>query len=219
MQVYADRAEAGRMLGEKLGARARDPTVCVLALPRGGVPVAAEVARRLDAPLDVLVVRKVGAPGQPELALGAIASGDILVMNDSLLHYFSGSDQEIAATIDRERIELARRERTYRGDREPVEVRDRTVILVDDGIATGATMRAAIRALRERRARRIVVAVPTAPVDACAVLRREADEVVCLDMPEPFIAVGRWYRDFGQTTDEEVRALLEGARLDHTDPS
>ena len=212
MKVFADRVEAGRLLAEELSERAGDPSVCVLALPRGGVPVAAAVAERLGAPLDVLVVRKIGAPGQPELALGALASGDVVVMNDSLMPYFSGADQAIAATIERERAELARRERVYRGGHPPLDVTDRTVILVDDGIATGATMRAAVRALRDRGAKEVVVAVPTAPRDTCDTLRQEADEVVCLDMPEPFVAVGRWYQDFSQTTDDEVRTLLGDAR-------
>lgn len=208
MRIFKDRIDAGRALAEAVARRVAESDVCVLALPRGGVPVAAEVARRLGAPLDVLVVRKIGAPGQPELAVGALASGDVLVMNDALTPYFSGAEEAIEATVRRERAELARRERAYRGERPPLEVKGRTAILVDDGIATGSTMRAAIQALRERQARRIIVAVPTAPPDACEILRESADEVVCVDTPEPFIAVGRWYRDFEQTTDEEVRALL-----------
>lgn len=211
MQIYRNRVEAGARLAAALAARAGDPQVCVLALPRGGVPVAAEVARRLGAPLDVLVVRKVGAPGQPELAVGALASGDVLVMNESLTPYFAGMQREIEATVERERAELERRERSYRGDRPPLDVTGRTVILIDDGIATGSTMRAAVRALRNRGAGEIVVAVPTAPADTCEMLSALADEVVCLDTPEPFVAVGRWYRDFSQTTDEEVRALLSDA--------
>ena len=211
MQIYRNRVEAGARLAEALAGRAGDPQACVLALPRGGVPVAAEVARRLEAPLDVLVVRKIGAPGQPELAVGALASGDVLVMNESLTPYFAGMQPQITATIERERTELERRERTYRGGRPPLDVTGRTVILIDDGIATGSTMRAAVRALRDRGAGEIVVAVPTAPADTCDMLRNLADEVVCLDTPEPFVAVGRWYRDFDQTTDEEVRSLLADA--------
>jgi putative phosphoribosyl transferase len=211
MQIYSNRVDAGERLARALAERAGDPSVCVLALPRGGVPVAAEVARRLEAPLDVLVVRKIGAPGQPELAVGALASGGVIVMNESLMQYFTRMQPEIAATIERERLELERRERTYRGDRPPVDVTGRTVILIDDGIATGSTMRAAVRALRDRGAARIVVAVPTAPADTCEMLRALADEVVCLDTPEPFVAVGRWYDDFSQTTDDEVRALLADA--------
>jgi putative phosphoribosyl transferase len=211
MRVFADRIEAGRALAAALAGRVKTADVCVLALPRGGVPVAAEVARALDAPLDVLVVRKIGAPGQPELALGAIASGGVVVMNESILRLFAGS-RGIEQTVERERRELARRERAYRGDRPPLEVAGRCVIIVDDGMATGATMRAAVRAVRSRGADRIVVAVPTAPPDACDAMEREADAMVSVDRPEPFDAVGRWYADFTQTTDEEVRRLLEEGR-------
>jgi predicted phosphoribosyltransferase len=211
MQIFANRTEAGRALAHALEARVWANAVVVLGLPRGGIPVAAEVARALGAPLDVLVVRKIGAPGQPELAAGALASGDVIVMNDDVMAVFADSRREIEATIATERAELTRRERLYRGTRAPVEVAARSVILVDDGMATGSTMRAAIRALRKRNADEIVVAVPTAPAEACAAVRAEADEVVCLTTPSPFFAVGRWYEDFDQTSDTEVRRLLDAA--------
>jgi putative phosphoribosyl transferase len=183
----------------------------VLALPRGGVPVAYEVALALDAPLDVLVVRKIGAPGHPELAIGAIASGGARVVNESVVDELGLNDESIARAADAEKEELARRERTYRGDRPPVDVEGRTVILVDDGLATGATMRAAALALRAQNPARVVVAVPVAAEQTCAELRDDVDEVVCALTPEPFLAVGAWYEDFSQTTDEEVRELLARA--------
>ena len=205
---FRDRREAGRLLAAKLSAYANRPDVVVLALPRGGVPVAAEVARALGAPLDVFVVRKLGVPGHEEFAFGAIATGGVRVLNEDVVRALQIPDRVIDAVAAREQEELARRERVYRGDRPPLDVRGRTVILVDDGLATGATMHAAIRALRQQQPARIVVAVPTASPETCDELKRVVDEVVCATTPDPFYAVGLWYEDFSQTTDEEVRELL-----------
>jgi erythromycin esterase-like protein/predicted phosphoribosyltransferase len=206
--LFRDRREAGRLLAEKLAAYANRPDVLVLALPRGGVPVAYEVARGLGAPLDVFVVRKLGVPGYEELAMGAIATGGVRVLNDQLVERLGIGEQAIEAIAARERQELERRERLYRGDRPPPDVRGRTVILVDDGLATGATMRAAIEALRQQNPARIVVAVPMASPEACEEMKEKADDVICAITPEPFHAVGRWYQDFSQTADEEVGILL-----------
>jgi len=206
--LFRDRRDAGRLLADKLAAYANRPDVIVLALPRGGVPVAYEVARRLVAPLDVFVVRKLGVPGYEELAMGAVATGGVRVLNDQLVESLGIPDQMIDAVLSREQQELARRERLYRGGRPPPDVGGRTAILVDDGLATGATMFAAIEALRKQNPARIVVAVPTASPDTCEEMKRKADEVICAITPEPFHAVGRWYRDFSQTTDEEVADLL-----------
>lgn len=208
---FQDRAEAGRLLGQQL---ARDHTgadVLVLALPRGGVPVGFEVAEALDAPLDLMVVRKLGVPGQEELAMGAIASGGVRVLNDDVVSALSISPQVLDAVTAVERAELARRERVYRGERPSPEVAGKTVLLVDDGLATGATMRAAVAAVRQLRPATVVVAVPVAPRDTLDLLRRAADEVVCPATPEPFLGVGMWYEDFSQTTDDEVRELLARA--------
>ena len=196
------------MLAQKLAKYANRPDVIVLALPRGGVPVAYEVARALNAPLDVFLVRKLGIPGYEELAMGAIASGGVRVLNDQLVRALAIPDYVIEAVAQWEGKELARRERAYRGDRSPPDVRGRTVILVDDGLATGATMLAAVRALRQQQPGRIVVAVPTASPETCELLKGEADEVICAITPEPFRAVGFWYENFAQTTDDEVRDLL-----------
>jgi len=206
--LFRDRREAGRLLAAKLTAYANRPDVIVLALPRGGVPVADEVARALGAPLDVFVVRKLGVPGSEELAMGAVATGDVRVLNDQLVNRLGIPDHLIDAVAVREGQELARRERLYRGGRPPLDVRDRTVILVDDGLATGATMHAAIAALRQLHPARIVVAVPTASPETCEEMRAEVDDVICAITPEAFQAVGRWYQDFAQTTDEEVQDLL-----------
>jgi predicted phosphoribosyltransferase len=208
---FQDRREAGRLLAEKLGAYANRPDVLVLALPRGGVPVAYEVARALGAPLDVFIVRKLGVPGYEELAMGAVATGSVRVLNDELVRALSIPDYVIDAITAWEREELARRERLYRGDRPPPDVQDRTVILVDDGLATGATMHAAIAALRQQQPARIVVAVPTGSPETCDALRAEVDDVICAITPEPFHSVGLWYKDFSQTTDDEVRELLARA--------
>ncbi len=200
------KAKAERFLALHAG-----PDVLVLALPRGGVPVAYEVARALGAPLDVFVVRKLGVPGHEELAMGAVATGGVRVLNEDVVRGLRIPDPVIDAVTAVEREELERRERLYRGDRPSPDVRGRTVILVDDGLATGATMHAAIKALRQQQPARIVVAVPTAAPETCAALRREVDDVVCAITPEPFYSVGLWYEDFSQTSDEEVRELLARA--------
>lgn len=211
MTLYRDRSDAGHQLAERLGDYAGRDDVVVLALPRGGVPVAFEVAVALDAPLDVLCVRKLGTPGQPELAMGAVASGNLRVMNEDVLRFLDIDEETIEAVVQRELVELDRRERTYRGERTPVAVSRRTVILVDDGIATGATMRVAVAALRQRDPAKIIVAVPHGAEETCVELRREADEVVCLATPHPYIAVGTWYWNFAQVSDAEVSRLLERA--------
>jgi predicted phosphoribosyltransferase len=208
---FRDRVDAGRVLAEELARYADRPDVLVLALPRGGVPVGFEVARRLRAPLDVFVVRKLGVPGHEELAMGAIASGGVRLLNDGVVAVAGVSDAEIEAATARETRELIRRERLYRGDRPPPDVRGRTVILVDDGLATGATMRAAVAAVRRQGPARLVVAVPTASPDTCEELRAEVDDLVCARTPDPFYAVGVWYEDFSETTDDRVRELLERA--------
>jgi predicted phosphoribosyltransferase len=205
---FRNRTDAGRQLAEKLAAYANRPDVLVLALPRGGVPVAFEVARAFGAPLDVFLVRKLGVPGYEELAMGAVATGGVRVLNDEIVRGLGISEHEIDAVVARELRELSRRDRLYRGDRPPSDVAGRTVILVDDGLATGATMRAAIAAVRQQQPARIVIAVPTASPDTCEALKAEADDVVCAMTPEPFLAVGHWYEDFTQTTDDEVRELL-----------
>jgi predicted phosphoribosyltransferase len=209
--IFRDRAHAGRELAAKLSHYANQPGVLVLALPRGGVVVAFEVARALNAQLDVFLVRKLGVPGQRELALGAIASGGIRVLNEEVLQALPVSEEMIEYIAAAEQRELERREQVYRGGRPAPEVRGRTIILVDDGIATGSTMRAAVRALRQQQPERVVVATPVAPAEACQELAQEADEVVCLDSPEPFYAISQWYEDFAQTSDDEVRDLLERA--------
>lgn len=206
--MFEDRVDAGRKLGAALVARGDLRDAFVLGLPRGGVPVAAEVAAALGAPLDVLVVRKVGMPGHSELALGAIASGGAEFWNRELIDMLKPDPESLEHVLAQEHAELERRERGYRGAAPPPELRGVTVVLVDDGLATGATMRAAVAALRDLEPGRIVVAAPVAATEAVADLRREADEVVVLATPEPFSAVGRWYREFGQTDDETVRRLL-----------
>ena len=212
MRLLTDRREAGRLLGVELKSYSGRGDVVVLGLPRGGVVVAYEVAKVLNAPLDVYLVRKLGAPGQEELAIGAIASGGVRVMNEDLVDALSLSYAQIEAIAAREQVELERRERIYRGDSRPPELSGKTVILVDDGLATGASMRTAIRSLRSHRPGRIVVAVPTAPRSTCAALESEVDEVVCLMSPEPFYAIGQWYQDFTQTSDSEVVTLLGEAK-------
>lgn len=208
---FRDRSEAGQVLARELGAYARREGVIVLALPRGGVPVAFEVARTLQAPLDVFVVRKLGVPGHEELAMGAIAGGGVLVIEPSVIQDLGIPPDVVADVAAREEQERLRREREYRGDRPEPDVRDRAVILVDDGLATGSTMRAAVAALRKLQPARIVVAVPVAAPAACADLAPEVDEIVCARTPEPFRSVGSWYLEFSQTTDEEVRDLLARA--------
>jgi putative phosphoribosyl transferase len=209
--LFRDRTEAGRLLAAELTAYAERSDVLVLALPRGGVPVAFEVAQALHAPLDVFSVRKLGVPGQEELAMGALATGGVRVLNQDVVRTLRIPEETIAAVAAAEHKELRRQERAFRGDRPPLDVHDRTVILVDDGLATGSTMRAAIAALRQQGPRRIVVAVPVGAPDTCADFGREADEAICARTPEPFYSVGLWYDDFSQTTDKEVRALLERA--------
>jgi predicted phosphoribosyltransferase len=209
---FRDRYAAGRELAARLAGYANRSDVLVLGLPRGGVPVAFEVARALAAPLDVFLVRKLGVPGREELAMGAVASGGVRVLNQDAVRALHIPADVIAAVAAREEAELARRAQLYRGDWPPPDVRGRTVILVDDGLATGATMYAAATALRQQQAARIVAAAPVAAHEACTELRDVADEVVCVAMPEPFHAVGLWYEDFAQTSDQEVRELLLRAR-------
>jgi putative phosphoribosyl transferase len=213
--LYRDRREAGRQLAAKLAAYAGRPDVIVLALPRGGVPVAYEVARALGAPLDIFLVRKLGLPGREELAMGAVASGGIRVLNEEVVRALRIPEEVIDEVAAEEMEELERRERLYRGDWPPPDVRGRTVILIDDGLATGSTMRAAIAALRQQHPARIVVAVPVGAPETCAEFQDEADEAICALTPDPFYAVGLWYGDFTQTTDEEVRDLLEQAAAKH----
>jgi putative phosphoribosyl transferase len=206
--LYRDRMEAGRRLAEKLQAYAGRPDVVVLALPRGGVLVAYEVARSLHAPLDVFLVRKLGVPGHEELAMGAIATGGVRVLNEDVLRMLPIPEHVIDAVAAEEERELERRERQYRDSRPPADVRGKTVILIDDGLATGSTMRAGLAALRRRGPARLIVAVPVGAAQTCHEFQDEADEAICAAMPEPFYAVGHWYGDFEQTSDEEVRALL-----------
>ncbi len=216
-RAFANRTEAGRLLAEKLVNYAGRADVIVLGLPRGGVPVAFEVAQRLGALLDVFIVRKLGVPGFEELAAGAIASGGVRVLNEDVMRAIPHADEAINAITARETAELERREQIYREGRPPPELRDRIVILVDDGLATGATMRAAVKALRERGAAKIVVAVPVGPPDTCHELEERADETICLSTPEFFQAVGQYYEDFSQTSDEDVRELLNRAAEERSD--
>ena len=209
MRRFRDRREAGVLLGARLQAEIGEASAVVLGLPRGGVPVAAEVARALDAPLDVFVVRKLGVPGHRELAMGAIASGGVRVLNQDIVRGLGISPEAIEAVTSAEEAELARRERAYRGDRAPVATAGRQVVLVDDGLATGATMRAAVAALRQQGAGPLVIAVPTGARQTCAELAAAGDTVVCLQSPEPFHAVGLSYDDFSETSDDEVRRLLD----------
>ena len=211
LYLFRDRREAGRFLAERLGDYANRDDVVVLALPRGGVPIGLEVARALHVPLDVFVVRKLGLPGQEELAMGAIASGGVLVLNEELVRALNIPRDIIDMVAQQEQGELERREREYRDGRPPVDIRGRTVILVDDGLATGASMRVAALALKKKDPAQIVVAVPVAPPSTCAELQNEVDQVVCAVTPEPFWGVGQWYQDFSQTSDEEVRELLRQA--------
>jgi len=217
-RVFENRAEAGRELAEKLDKYSGREDVIVLGLPRGGVPVAYEVAKRLRAPLDVSIVRKLGVPGFEELAAGAIASGGVRVLNEDVIRSIPYADEAIEAVTVKETAELERREHIYREGRPPPELRDRIVILVDDGLATGATMRAAVKALRQRGTGKIVVAVPVGPPDTCRELEEEADETICLSTPVFFQAVGQYYEDFSQTSDEDVRELLSSAAQERPAP-
>lgn len=211
MQRFMDRRDGGRQLGGKLSDYAGRPEVIVLALPRGGVPVGYEVARALHVPLDVLIVRKLGMPGREELAIGAIASGGIRILNEDIVQALAVDRSIIERVTEQELEELRRRERQYRGERPALDVDDRTVILVDDGLATGASMLAAVHALRSRQPAKIVVAVPAAAPQAVDLLQPQVDELVYVMAPEPFEGVGKWFEDFGQTTDEEVQRLLAEA--------
>ena len=208
---FRDRHEAGQFLAYKLAHYRGTPNLLVLALPRGGVPVAFEVAKALDAPLDILLVRKLGLPGREELAMGAIAAGGVRVLDDELVERLGVSAETIERVVDHEQRELERQLAVYQRGRAPPSVEGRTIILVDDGLATGATMRAAVRALRQRRPRRLVVAVPVGALETCVDFSHEVDEVVCAIHPREFLAVGVWYRDFSPTSDVSVQALLEEA--------
>jgi putative phosphoribosyl transferase len=210
-RAFANRSQAGTLLAEKLEKYAERDDVIVLGLPRGGVPVGYEVAKRLRAPLDVFIVRKLGVPGFEELAAGAIASGGVRVLNEDVIRAIPYADAAIEAVTAKETAELERRERIYREGRPSPELRNRIVILVDDGLATGATMRAAVKALRQSGAAKVVVAVPVGPPDTCNELQRLADETICLSTPVFFQAVGQYYDDFSQTSDEDVRELLSQA--------
>src|SRR2546421_4604959 len=209
--IYRDRIDAGKQLAARLADYADRSDVLVLALPRGGVPVAFEVAEALKAPLDIFLVRKLGVPGQEELAMGAIATGGVRVLNEDVVSYLRIPGEVIDAVAADELRELERRERAYRDDRPAPDVRGKTIILADDGLATGSTMRAAAAALRQQKPARIVVAVPVSAPQTCNEYRMGVDEIVCAGTPEPFHAVGRWYEDFSQTSDEEVRELLARA--------
>jgi len=213
--AFPDRAGAGRELAARLGDLADAAGVVVLALPRGGVPVAQPVAQALGAPLDVLLVRKLGVPRQPELAMGAIATGGVRVLHQAVVDALGITPDVVDAVAAREGAELARREKAYRDGRPPLDVAGRTVVVVDDGLATGSTMRAAVAALRALRAGRIVVAVPVGARETCRELAAAADEVVCVEAPADFQAVGQWYDDFSPTTDDEIRALLSPKENDH----
>lgn len=212
MLRFKDRAQAGRYLADKLQSYANAPDALILGLPRGGVVVAYEIANELKLPLDVFLVRKLGVPGYEELAMGAIASGGVRSMNDDVLQQIRISDSQIEAVARKEELELKRREAAYRGDRPPLDVNGLTVILVDDGLATGATMRAAVAAIRQQSPKQIIIAVPTAAPDVCDEFRTKVDAIVCGMTPTPFYAVGAWYENFSQTTDEEVRRLLRAVR-------
>ena len=209
--IYNNRQEAGQRLAEELLQYKGGENAVVLGLARGGVPVAFEVARSLGLPMDVFLVQKLGVPGHEELAFGAIASGGVRVLNEDVLSQLDISHQEIEHITSKEKRELERREQAYRGGKERVELKGKVGILVDDGLATGASMRAAVTALRRHEPERIVVAVPTAAVETCAALEALVDEMICAETPSPFYGVGAWYKDFSQTTDDEVRALLGGA--------
>jgi len=209
MELFLDRVDAGRQLANALSEFAHSPDVVVLGLPRGGVPVAYEVACALGVPLDVLVVRKVGVPGQEELAMGAVANGDVLVCNEPVIDSLGISMAEVRSVAQQKSLEVVERQRLFRAGRAPLEVDDKIVLVIDDGLATGATMRAAVQSLRMRRPRQIIVAVPVASAEAHADLANLADRCVCLQIPEPFHAVGYWYRHFDQVSDATVCSLLE----------
>ena len=209
--IFRDRTEAGQILASKLTKYLNQVNTIILALPRGGVPVAYEIGKQLGLPVDIFVVRKLGVPGHEELAMGAIASGGVRHINRDVVDQLRIDSETIDIASRREQKEIERREQLYRGQRPPVDVRNKTVILVDDGLATGSTMRVAIAALRQHRPARIVVAVPAAAPQTCSEIADEVDEIICAATPEPFYAVGQWYQEFSQTTDEEVRELLARA--------
>jgi putative phosphoribosyl transferase len=209
--LFKDRTAAGQVLAKELAAYANRSDVLILALPRGGVPVAFEVAKALKAPLDVFLVRKLGVPGQEELAMGALASGGVRVLNDEVVAGLGLSETIINKVAEKEQQELERRERLYRDDRPAPDLHGRTVILVDDGLATGATMRAAVRALQQQQPAQLVVGVPVSSPETCQEFQTEVDDIVCARTPRPFHSVGLWYDDFSQTTDDEVRDLLHSA--------
>jgi putative phosphoribosyl transferase len=216
---FRDRRSAGQLLARQLDAYAHRSDVVVLGLPRGGVPVAFEVADALDAPLDVFVVRKLGVPFQPELAMGAIASGGVMVLNDDVLTMAHITPDVVARAVSAEQRELVRREHLYRNGRPPLALTGKIVILVDDGLATGSTMRAAVEAVRRLQPARVIVAVPVGASESCRLLEQSADDVICLQIPVPFSAVGLWYEDFSQTSDDEVRLLVEEGSSRHVDSS
>jgi len=210
---FADRAEAGRLLAAELDLLKLSANVIVLALPRGGLPIGLEVAKKLRAPLDVVIVRKLGVPWQPELAMGAIASGSVQTLDHDLIRALGVSRAQIEAVIDKEKVELERREKLYRKGRPALDLRGRTALLVDDGLATGSTMLVAARYVRSLKPARTLIAVPVASVQACERLKTEADDCICLATPEPFVAVGQWFADFPQVTDSEVQRFLDASRI------
>ncbi len=212
MPGFQNRAEAGQQLGARLLQYADQPDAIILALPRGGVPIGFEVAKQLHLPLDVFVVRKIGVPGYEELAMGAIANNNICVFNQEVLGNLHISQDAINDVIEQEQLELDRRIKRYRGDRPPLELHNKTVIIVDDGLATGATMRAAVKALQQLATKHIVVAIPVAPPDTLHDFANQGIDIICLQTPEPYYAVGSWYQEFPQTTDEEVIGLLAQAK-------
>lgn len=209
---FVDRRDAGQQLADRIAPRIDARRSVILGLPRGGVPVAHQIATRVGAPLDVLLVRKLGVPWQPELAFGAVSSGDVVVYNERVMAELQLSDDEVREVVERERIELRRREELYRRGRPPLDVADKTAVVVDDGIATGSTIRAALQALAKRNAARTIVACPVAPPDTVEMLFQEADDVVCLKTPSNLVAIGFWYEDFAPVEDEEVLRLLADAR-------
>jgi putative phosphoribosyl transferase len=214
-KLFSDRHDAGRYLARKLGAYAEDPNVVVLALPRGGVPVAYEIAHKLQVPMDIFIVRKLGVPVHEELAMGAIATGGVRVLNEDVIRKLQITDEMIEAAAEEQERELRRRELEYRGDRAPLELGGKTVILVDDGLATGASMRAAVQALKLHSPAKIIVAVPVGAEETCRLFQGEVDELICGETPEDFRAVGAWYHDFTQTTDEEVCRLIDEISHQH----